>query len=386
MITPEEILKKANRKFTSYLQSKINGDVFFPLVIPGNKIPSKSTSNYSEEIKKLYLDSKENRGFGYEITYTEKRKKGLGLQSLPTLFTFTTEADYLKYLRKEKEFTLFYSLCDSTFIFFPELKDVIYNKPAILLNNIDKWEDLLKVCKYFKNSPRPNLYIRELPIKVHTKFIENNKSVLTILLEAILNLSDVSSEKKFEKRFGLKYAEPMIRFKILDQDIADTSFSGVTDMALPISHFKQLNLDVSKVIIVENKTSLYTTLTLPNMRKTIAIFGQGFGVSNLKGIDWLKTKEILYWGDFDAHGFQILSQVRGYYEQTKSVLMDKNTFDLFFENDIGTRSKVVELANLTEKENELHKFLLENNYRLEQEKIPHEYVLNVFRFNNLLYK
>lgn len=378
MIRPEEILKKANRKFTSYLQSKINDDVFFPLVIPGNKIPSKSTSNYSEEIKKLYLDSKENRGFGYEITYTEKRKKGLGLQSLPTLFTFTTEADYLKYLRKEKEVTLFYSLCDSTFIFFPEIKDVIYNKPAILLNNLDKWENLLKVCTYFKNNPRPNLYIRELPIKVHTKFIENNKSVLTILLEAILNPTDVSSEKKFEKRFGLKYSEPTIRFKILDQDIADTSFSGVNDMALPISNFKQLNLDVSKVIIVENKTSLYTTLTLPEMTNTIAVFGQGFGVSNLKNIEWLKTKEIFYWGDFDAHGFEILSQVRGYYPQTKSVLMDKNTFDNFFENDKGAGSKVTKLYNLTKTEAELHRFLLENNYRLEQEKISNNYVIKFF--------
>ena len=378
MITPEEILKKANRKYTSYLQSKITNDLFFPLIIPGNKIPSKSTLNYSEEIKNLYLDSKEKKGFGYEITYTEKRKKGLGLQSLPTVFTFKNEADYLKYLGKEKEVALFNKFCNSTFTFFPELKDVIYQKPAIVLNNLDKWEDLLKVCTYFKKNPRPNVYIRELPIKVNTKFVEKNQSALTILLEAILNTSDISSEKKFEKKFGLKYAEPMIRFKILDQDIAGTVFAGVSDLALPISHFKQLNLDVSKVIIVENKTSLYTTLTLPNMHKTIAIFGQGFGVSNLKNIDWLKTKEILYWGDFDAHGFEILSQVRGYYSQTKSVLMDENTFNKFFENDKGAGSKVSQLDNLTEAETELHRFLLKNNYRLEQEKIPNNYVIKYF--------
>lgn len=381
MITPEEIFKKANRKFNTYLQSKITDDVFFPLIIPGNKIPGKSTSNYSREIKNLYLDSKEKKGFGYEITYTEKRKKGLGLQSLPTLFTFKNEADYLKYLGKEKEVALFNRFCDSTFTLFPKLKDVIYKKPAILLNNLDKWEDLLKVCTYFKNNPKPNLYIRELPINVHTKFVEKNQSTLTILLEAILNQSDISSEKRFEKRFGLKYAEPMIRFKILDQDIAGTVFSGVSDLALPISHFIQLNLDVSKVIIVENKTSLYTTLTLPNMHKTIAIFGQGFGVSNLKGINWLKTKEILYWGDFDAHGFEILSQVRGYYSQTKSVLMDKITFDAFYKNDSGSDYKTTHLEHLTEIENKLYQTILEKNLRLEQEKIPNEYVIEYFDKN-----
>lgn len=378
MIAPEEIFKKANKKYISYLESKKNGDVFFPLIIPGNKIPSKNTSGYSEEIKRLYLDSKEKKGYGYKIVYTQIRKKGLGLQSLPSQFVFDNELDFLKYLYKEKEVIQFDNACEVTFKIFPELKEVIFKKPVILLNNLDKWGDLLKVCTYFKNNPRPGLYIRELPIKVHTKFVEKNQSVLTTLLETILNSEDISFEKRFEKKFGLKYSEPLVRFKILDQDIADTSFSGVNDMALPISYFKQLNLDVSKVIIVENKTSLYTTLTLPEMTNTIAVFGQGFGVSNLKNIEWLKTKEVLYWGDFDAHGFEILSQVRGYYPQTKSVLMDENTFNKFFENDKGAGSKVSQLDNLTEAESKLHRFLLENNYRLEQEKIPNNYVIKFF--------
>lgn len=374
MITPEEIFKKANRKYISYLQSIINGDMFFPLIIPGNKVPSKSTSNYSIEIKNLYLDSKEKKGYGYEIVYTEKRKKGLGLQSLPTQFVFNDESEYLKYIGRQNEVSLFYKFYNSTFAIFPKLKDLIFNKPTILLNNLDKWEDLLKVCTYFKNNSRPNLYIRELPIKVHTKFVENNQSVLTILLEAILNPKEISLDNRFEKRFGLKYAEPMIRFKILDEEIANKSFSGVADMAMPISNFKKLNLDVSRVIIVENKTSLYTTLTLPNLKKTIGVFGKGFSVSNLKNIDWFKTKEILYWGDFDVHGFEILSQVRGYYPQTKSILMDKVTFDMFFENDQGSSSKITQLKNLTNSENELYKCILDNNYRLEQEKIPNWYV------------
>lgn len=378
MITPEEIFKKASKKYISYLQNKKNGNVFFPLIIPGNKIPSKNTSSYSEEIKRLYLDSKEKKGYGYEIVYIKKRKKGLGLQSLPSQFVFDNELDYLQYLHKEKEVILFDNACEVTFNAFPELKEVIFNKPAVLLNNLDKWGDLLKVCTYFKNNLQPNLYIRELPIKVHTKFVEKNQFVLTTLLETILNPKDISSEKRFEKKFGLKYSEPLVRFKILDQDIADISFSGVSDLALPLSHFNQLNLKISKVIIVENKTSLYTTLTLPDMTNTIAVFGQGFGVSNLKNIEWLKTKEILYWGDFDAHGFEILSQVRGYYPQTKSVLMDENTFNKFFENDKGAGSKVSQLDNLTEAETKMHRFLLENNYRLEQEKIPNDYVIKYF--------
>lgn len=294
MITPEEILKKANRKYISYLQSLINEDVFFPLIIPGNKVPSKSTSNYSDEIKNLYLDSKEKKGYGYEIIYTEKRKKGLGLQSLPTQFVFKDESDYLKYLGIENEVSLFNEFCDSTFAIFPELKDVIFYKPAILLNNLNKWENLLKVCSYFKLNPKPDLYIRELPIKIHTKFIENNKGILRELLDIILDVKAINDVKQFESRFGLKYAEPMIRFKILDDKISNTLFSGLDDMALPLSLFQELNLKVSRIVILENKVSLYNALTIPDKDSTIAIFGQGYSVSNLKEIDWFKTAQIIY--------------------------------------------------------------------------------------------
>jgi len=378
MITPEEISKKANRKYISYLQSKKNGDVFFPLIIPGNKIPSKSTSNYSNEIKNLYLDSKEKKGYGYEIIYTKKRKKGLGLQSLPTQFIFKDEIDYLKYLGKENEVSLFNKLCDRTFAIFPELKDVIFNKPSILLNNFDKWEDLLKVCTYFKNNPNPKLYIRELPIKVHTKFVEKNQSVLTTLLDAILDPNDTSLNKSFEKRFGLKYAEPMIRFKILDHKISNTLFSGIDDMALPLSLFQKLNLKVSRIVILENKVSLYNALTIPDKDSTIAIFGQGYSVSNLKEIEWFNNAQIIYWGDFDAHGFDILSQIRGYYENVQSILMDKDTFNKFYESEKGKILPKEDLPNLLPEEQELYKLLKLNNWRLEQEKIPRDHFINAF--------
>ena len=35
-------------------------------------------------------------------------------------------------------------------------------------------------------------------------------------------------------------------------------------------------------------------------------------VSLLKDISWLHKSDIYYWGDLDTHGFQILSQLRGY--------------------------------------------------------------------------
>ncbi len=48
------------------------------------------------------------------------------------------------------------------------------------------------------------MYIRELPVEVHTKFIEENKGVLKNLLDYLLPEGMVhTGETDFEKRFGL---------------------------------------------------------------------------------------------------------------------------------------------------------------------------------------
>ena len=54
--------------------------------------------------------------------------------------------------------------------------------------------------------------------------------------------------------------------------------------------------------------------------------------------------------------------------------MDRNTFDLFFENERGTETNIKKDLCLTQEESELFNYLKDNNYRLEQEKIPFEYV------------
>jgi len=235
------------------------------------------------------------------------------------------------------------------------------------------------LCQYFKQNPKPSLYIRELPIRVHTKFIERNQSVIKELLDILISEHINKEEKQFEKRFNLKYAEPQIRFKVLDKTISNRFFSGLDDIAIPVSQFESLNLPIKKVLVVENKTTLYTTLTLPKMNETIAIFGSGYSVYNLKNVNWFGGLELLYWGDIDAQGFEILSQFRNYFPQTQSVLMDKDTFEKFFENDKGTPTNVSTKLNLTDKEQQLYDTLKTNNWRLEQEKISFNYVNEFFK-------
>lgn len=377
MISPAEIKVKAERKYISFLQSQIQEIPFSRIVIRGDKSYSKSLSEYEKEILALLNQSKEKKYFGYSIDYQTIKTKLIGTQSLPASIYFDSENDFLKYLGKEKEVVLFRQNCQQILSLFPELKNWIIQNPLKIIQNQGEWKSILKVCVYFKNNPKPNLYIRELPINVHTKFIEKNQSILRELLDIIIEPFVNWEENAFEKRFNLKYREPQVRFKILDAEISINYFSGLDDLAIPVSQFENLRLPVNKVLIVENKTSLYTTLTLPKMEKAIAIFGSGYSVHNLKSADWLNNVELLYWGDVDVQGFEILSQFRKYFPNTKSILMDQTTFELFFENDLGTPTNITTQLNLNDPEQKLYELIKANNWRLEQEKIPLAYV-NVF--------
>jgi hypothetical protein len=375
MISPEEIKVKAGKKYFSFLQSWMEGKPFEKLVIRGDKTYAKaSLSEFEKEILLLISQSRIKKGYGYTLAFQQVKTKYLGTQDLPTTIYFDTEQDLLKYLSKEKEVIQFKENQEKIISTFPILKEWTIQNPSKIIQHPAEWDNLLKVCQYFKQTPVPNLYIRELPVGVHTKFIERNQSILGELLDNLIPEYVNHQEKTFEKRFNLKTSEKLVRFKILDNEISRVFFSGIDDIAIPVSQFEKLNLPVKKVIIVENKTTLYTTLTLPKMDKAIAIFGSGYSVSHLKQALWLKNIELLYWGDIDVQGFEILSQFRGYFPQTKSILMDKATFDIYFEDDIGTPSHISIKLNLTAAEQELYSLLKANQWRLEQEKIPLGYV------------
>jgi hypothetical protein len=132
------------------------------------------------------------------------------------------------------------------------------------------------------------------------------------------------------------------------------------------------------VFITENKMNF---LTLPPFPSAIAIWsGGGFNVSYLRNARWLNDRNIYYWGDIDEHGFQILHQLRTYYNQVKSVMMDRLTFDRFQEYAVkGERNKADVLPLLNEEEAGLYKLLKsQQNNRLEQEKISQDYVEAIF--------
>lgn len=372
MITAAEIKTKAQRKYPDYLRRIITDEPFEPVVIICDKKPSATLAQYEKELEDIRSLSQEVKGYGYTIEWKKVNSKALGMQDFPNKVMFGTPEDYERFLYKTNEVKCFRNNISNILADFPALRDWIEKYPMKVVDNADIWGDLLKVVTYFAENPYPNLYIRELSVEVHTKFIEQNKAIIRELLDVVIAPHVCEDEKDFEKRFHLKYVEPTVRMRVLDKAVASAYFNGVDDVSIPVSSFCNLQLPVSKVFVVENQVNF---LTFPPITDAIVIWGKGYAVSAIKESKMLKSSALYYWGDLDAQGFEILSQFRGYFPQAQSFLMDKNTFEAYFEGDSGTHSNVSIELNLTEEEKVLYDYIKDNNYRLEQEKIPQSIVV-----------
>jgi hypothetical protein len=385
MIQPEKIKQDALRWYFEFLSKSIDEQPFFPKDIRFGKVkPSETLKEFAsirKEIENLRQNSKDKTGYGYQVVFIKVNDRKIGEQFFPDRIFFENRTDYLKFIKKEREFERFTKISTKIITELPLLKGWIIKHPKKVIENFEKWDDLIKVCIFFINHPKPCIYIRELPLNISTKFVEENQSLLRMLLDILIEPYVNSGESDFEKRFNLKYKERLIRIRLLDERISKLLFSGVNDLSIPFTQFETLNIPCKKAFIFENHTNfsnIFNFLTLPGMADSIAIFGEGFQIGLLKNARWLSDKQIIYWGDIDAHGFQILSQIRGYFPKTQSCMMDFSTYNDFQDLAIsGVDTTATELSHLTPEEHQLFNYLRQNpgKNRLEQEKIPHSYAI-----------
>ncbi len=156
----------------------------------------------------------------------------MGLQRMPVAIEFTDLASLAKYLGHWQAWQKFEKVVKQILTALPELQEWLQQNPAQIYNHLGVWDELLAVCRFFKATPKPDCYIRELAISgVDSKFIEKHKAILKILLDQLLPSEAIASEYTklrehgFEKRFGLKYELPLVRFRLLDPGLS-AEFGG----------------------------------------------------------------------------------------------------------------------------------------------------------------
>lgn len=376
MITPEEIVQRLERKYREVLRAWLAGETIFPIEFPVGTF-SNNLQERRHQIEILRNGSREVSGHGYHLHWETINKRDLGKQIVPERVIVENLDHYLALLRKRTEFNTFSSNVQKIRQRLPALESWMQASPYLIIEHAEKWDDLLTVCHYFIKHPRPNFYIRELPISLHTKFIEQNIPILRVLLDMLLPIEAIDpTAATFNKRFGLKEAPTLVRLRLLEDQLEWQYGIRVTDMTLPIDQMAHLLKDHVKpryVFIVENLMNL---LTLPRIPNSIGIFGGGFSVHVLAGVYWLANCQVIYWGDIDAHGFEILSDLRGLFPNSRSVMMDFETLNMYA--DYVGRGKVDRLERfdqLTAAELAIAKYVVENDLRLEQEHISQEYVI-----------
>lgn len=383
MISPEDIKQQALKWWKPFLQSFILTRDFFPREIDriGKVKPGDITQRFGDlqnEITALNSQSKNETGIGYLVKTSEINYRRTGAHQLPHSIVFETADDYLHVTKKKKEWELFKRNYELVMNSLPQLQNWALENPLLLTFADTDWNGILSVCRYFISNPRPELYIRQLPIPVHTKFIEENESLIQSLLDFLMpeHIRD-NSQKKCVDRYYLQKDEVLIRIRMLDENLAIAN--NIKDLSIRLSDFEKGIWHNSHVFITENKMNF---LTLPPFPSAIAIWsGGGFKVSYLRNARWLADRNIYYWGDIDEHGFLILHQLRTYYKQVKSIMMDKRTFDRFQNFTVtGERSNANILNFLNEEEAGFYEFLKSKpaNNRLEQEKISQDHVDLVF--------
>lgn len=157
---------------------------------------------------------------------------------------------------------------------------------------------------------------------------------------------------------------------------------SIQDMSLDSLSFAQLNPCVSNVFFTENEVNY---LAFPPLKKSMVIFGAGYGFERLKDAHWLRDCEVFYWGDIDTHGLAILASARKYFPHIHSILMDESTLlaHRAFWGTESLQSAANTLPLLTSAEQQLYNNLKTNrwreNIRLEQERIGWSFVTAVLQ-------
>ncbi len=374
MIDPDDIRRKATNLYPAALEAWIQGEPYFPKAIRGNKQPSGDIGAVISAVQRLRAGSKEALGYGYVVEWVEINSPKYGRNMFPQRIVFETQDDFLRYLGKKQEFASFADAVDRIRSRYPALDFWVNSNKAALIEVCTEVDGLLHVLDYLQTHPRPGVFAREIPGPMDTKFIARNRRILREWLDRVLPPHTIQAdEEHFERRFGLRYAEPHILLRFLDPDVQRDCRCPWPEFSLPLHTLARMMMRVKQVLIVENKVSL---LTLPPLVGTIALGGLGNGVVDLRYLSWLSSCDVWYWGDIDVEGLEILSRLRTVLPQTKSFLMDGDALarweDRLTVCGTGRPSSVP--PGLTEVERSAFSGCAERNIRLEQERVPQVFV------------
>lgn len=364
MLTPAEIVAAASRKWPAVLRAEGSGENLFPLQIPFGQ--PRTTDDF--DVLQRQIQALASASMPWTIDWEEVATRKWGRQRIPMRVVFDSAdalADALKKSRELRELRTAIRLARET---CPALAPWLRTRADRIVDHLDDWPSLVAVCQYFHANPQPGCHPRQIPVPVGTKFIEEHLGILRELLDVVVGDRANQCGETFYDRFHLLVEPAQVRFRFLDSQLREQVGWPVLDCAVPAPSFADLSWKIGRVLVVENRNVF---LCLPDIPETLAIFGAGKAATLLHGCAWMRSADIVYWGDCDDAGFGILSRLRSEFAHVRSVLMDGQSWLQWKTLAIpGKRDLSASHHHLTSSERAAHEALLSGPWMLEQERIP----------------
>nr|WP_051691234.1 Wadjet anti-phage system protein JetD domain-containing protein [Mangrovibacter sp. MFB070] len=199
---------------------------------------------------------------------------------------------------------------------------------------------------------------------VDTKFIENNISLLTQLMD--VRFSGEASEQGLTTFLGaFDESSHWVLVVPLSPGMLPFKKCRVTTAELA-----ETPLTASRILVIENEQCLHQ---LPVLSDTIAILGCGLDVQWLSS-SVLDEKSVAYWGDMDSWGLLMLARARLCRPTLDVLLMNRELFEQYANHSAVTEPVIAQEAipdGLLSEEADFYRYLTRQaRGRLEQEFLP----------------
>ncbi|PIE28058.1 MAG: hypothetical protein CSA58_00980 [Micrococcales bacterium] len=379
----EDVRAKLLRRWDSgiWLRQVVAGEEFQPVTVR-LRAPSANEINDRLDAVRAWVAAiragARPRGGGddwYDIEWRRVGGRGLGSNELPARIRFELRENLFRFLGVQHDADRFVGLVGLARERDMPVQDWLLRSPRRALQIADHWPHLLDAVEWLRANAGRDVYLRQIDVPgVDTKFVERHRKTITALLDQCQAAQVSSRRNDVAARLGLRTRPVFVRSRMLDEThwLAD----GIGDCYLRVEELASLRPPADQVVIVENEINY---LTLPPAERVLAMFGKGYDVERFARLPWLAGLPVVYWGDLDTHGFQILDRLRQHLPHAHSVLMDLDTL-LAHPDRWGTENEptFAPKPRLTAGELTAYDYLIDHGtgdkpLRLEQERIDYGY-------------
>jgi len=380
-LLPEDvraILLQKEWDSTRNLRDRLSGKRSFPL-----KIPLKAPTG-AQALRKInhfhdFIKQWQQSPYSSHISWEQKQYRELGAHDVPLSLTLNSIQALIEFIgpKAVTRSAHWEGLMTPILQFDSDLYPVLVHHLMTLENlNRNDTNLIARLLPQLHKGIGKGSYLRALPlIEVDTKFLENNFALISDLLDTHFD-GEISHANGLMNWLG---CVDIPKAWLLIRPLCPQSkqrMCGLPILQLSTQTLRDTPLPASNILIIENKQSGFG---LPPLKDTIAVFGGGANVSWMDA-QWLRDKNIGYWGDIDTWGFKLLCDARQYLPDLRALMMDKKTLIEFEQRAVPEPSPINKLPlNLFADEIELFEELRQGIYRgsrLEQERLSPDYIEN----------